>query len=303
MVLRICPSCGEKFEGDLCLGCPSCGARAVGPPLAKAERELPSYGRAFVCAAIGALMFAALLGATIIVLTQTRPISIRLWAIEYAGETAVWNLKWIELPLVIGALWISARLLRSIREAPVRFTGSWAARAGLITSGLATAVMATLICVTIPRRLEARRLGIDAGHYAEIYTIQRALVEYRERNGFFPAEIRDLKDLPDPGGAIAEALLNVDPNGYKPTAVLAAASTKGISQPLRGGALRNALTNSSADELDHGVSFTNYELRWPGEDRVLGTDDDFMVLRDGVIVRVSEISQQATASSTRSSAP
>ena len=300
MVMRICPSCGERFEGDLCLGCPACGARAVGPPLARAERELPSYGRAFICAAIGVLMFAALMAVTIIALTQTRPISIRPWAIEYAGETAVWNLKWIEFLLVIAALWISTRLLRRIQEAPARFTGLWAARAGLIASGLVTAVMATLIGITVPRRLESRQLAHDAGFYAQGYTIRRALVEYRERNGFFPAEIGDLKDLPDPGGAIAEALLNIDPNGYKPAAVLAAASTKGKSQPLRGGALRNALTNSSADELNHSVSFTTYELRLPGEDKILGNDDDFIV--HGIIDKVSEISPQTTAASKQTTA-
>jgi type II secretory pathway pseudopilin PulG len=302
MVLRICPSCGEKFEGDLCLGCPYCGARAVGPPLAKAERELPSYGRAFICAAIGVLMSAALMAVTIMALTQIRPISTRFWAIEYAGETAAWNLKWIELPLVIAVLWISTRLLRTIREAPVRFTGLWAARSGLIASGLVIAIIATLIGVTIPRRLESRRLAHDAEFYAQGYTIQRALIEYRDLHGFFPNETKDLKDVPDPDGAIAEALLNVDPNGYKPSAVVAAASTKGKSQNLRGGALRNAVTNSSADQLDHGVSFTNYELRLPGEDKVLGTDDDFIV-RDGDIFKVSENSQQTTASSTRPSAP
>jgi type II secretory pathway pseudopilin PulG len=302
MVLRICPSCGEKFEGDLCLGCPYCGARAVGPPLAKAERELPSYGRAFICAAIGVLMSAALMAVTIIALTQIRPISIRFWAIEYAGETAAWNLKWIELPLVIAVLWISTRLMRTIRETPVRFNGLWAARSGLIASGLVTAIIATLIGVTIPRRLESRRLAHDAEFYAQGYTIQRALIEYRELHGFFPNETKDLKDVPDSDGAIAEALLNVDPNGYKPSAVVAAASTKVKSQNLRGGALRNAVTNSSADQLDHGVSFTNYELRLPGEDKVLGTDDDFIV-RDGDIFKVSEISQPTTASSTRPSAP
>lgn len=298
----MCPSCGEKFEGDLCLGCPSCGARAVGPPLAKAERELPSFGRAFVAAAIGALMFGALLGATILALTQTRPISLRPWAIEYAAETAVWSLKWVELPLLVAAIWISTGLLRSIRRAPERFIGLWAARSGVMATVLIASVIATLIGVTIPRRLESRRLGIDAGYYAEIYTIQRALVEYRALNGHFPNEIRDLKDIPDPGGAIAEALLNVDPNGYKPTAVLAAASTRVKSQPVRGGALRNAVTNSTADGLDHGMSFTNYELRLPGEDKVLGTDDDFIV-RDGIIDKASEISLPTNAASNRPSAP
>ena len=305
MVLRICPSCGEKFEGDLCLGCPSCGARAVGPPLAKAERELPSYGRAFICAAIGVLMFAALMAVTIIALTQIRPISTRFWAIEYAGETAAWNLKWIELPLVIAVLWISTRLLRTIREAPVRFTGLWAARSGLIASGLVIAIIATLIGVTIPRRLESRRLAHDAEFYAQVFTIQRALIEYRYLHGFIPPQdelMTELKTLPDPEGSIAEALSSVDPNGYKPGAVLAATS-KIKSQTPRGGALRNAVINSSVDQLDHGVSFTTYELRLPGEDKVLGTEDDFILRGDGVIVKVSENSQPINASSTRPSAP
>ena len=57
-----CPSCGSNFEGDLRLGCPSCGARSVGPPLAKAEHELPSYGRAVIVSAGGVAMSGVFLG-------------------------------------------------------------------------------------------------------------------------------------------------------------------------------------------------------------------------------------------------
>lgn len=306
MILNMCPSCGQKFEGDLCLGCPSCGARAVGPPLAKAERELPSFGRAFIVAAIGVLMFSALLTVTILALTQVRPISLRPWAIEFAAETAVWNLKWVELPLFIAALWISTRLLRSIRQAPERFIGLRAARTGVMATLLTAALIATLIGVTIPRRLESRRFANDALHYARAYTFQRALFEYRKIHGFFPNETKDLKEVPDPDGSIAEALLNIDPNGYKPSALVAAASTKVKSETLRGGALRNAAANSSADQLEHGVSFTNYELRLPGEDKVLGTDDDFIV-QDGAVEKVSEkaseTSPKTNAASARPSAP
>jgi hypothetical protein len=303
MLMKICPSCGEKFEGDLCLGCPSCGARAVGPPLARAERELPSFGRAFIGAATGVLMLGALLAATVLMLTQTRPISLRPWAIEYAAETAVWNLKWVELPIVIAALWIGTRLWRSIRENPKRFNGLWAARSGLIASSVVTALIATLIGVTIPRRLEGRRMATDAAIYGHGFTIQRALMEYRERNGRVANEIKDLKDLPDPDGAIAEALLSVDANGYKPSAVVAAASTSVKSQPLRGEALRNAVPSLSADPMDHSVSFNTYELRLPGEDKVLGNDDDFIVLDDGRFGKISEFPQLINASSTRSKAP
>src|SRR2546425_169031 len=183
MISKICPSCGAEFEGDLCLGCPSCGARAVGPPLAKPEHELPSYSRALVATASGVLMCAGLMLATIIVLAQTRPISLRFWAIEYAGETAVWNLKWIEFPLAIAALWIGMRMLRTIRQAPENFAGLWAARAGVLASALATALIATLIGITIPERLLARQQQHDAALKAQYYRLQRALTEYRELHG------------------------------------------------------------------------------------------------------------------------
>lgn len=303
MILRICPACGLKFEGDLCLGCPSCGARAVGPPLAKAERELPSWGRAFIVAALGVLMLVMLLIASIVMLAQTRPIAIGLNAFRYAAETAVWNLKWVEFPLVIAALWIGIRLARSIRQMPERFTGLWAARGGLIASGLATVIMVSLIGVTVPERLDRHRQAIDAGYYAKYYTIQRALLEYSElHKGTVPTDTAELlKEVPDPGGVIAEALRDFDPNGYKPSAVMAATSTKGKTQGLRGGALRNAATSPSADQLDHGVSFTSYELRLAGEDKILGNDDDF-VMRNGVIEKVSEI-LPTTPSSARSNTP
>jgi len=294
MVLRICPSCGVEFEGDLCAGCLSCGARAVGPPLAKPEHELPSYSRALVAVALGALMCVGLLLATIVVLTQTRPISLRFWAIEYAGETAVWNLKWVELPIVIAVLWISLRMVRGIKQAPGRFAGLRAARSGLLASALVTAAIATLIGVTIPERLLARQLRIDAAVYAKSYRILRALNEYRELHGFIPAQdelLTELKTLPDPDGSIAEAVESIDPKGYNPMAVTAAASTKVKLQNLRGGALRDAATSLNGGQPENGVTFTTYELRLPGEDKILGTPDDFIV-RDGVIMKVSELPQQ-----------
>jgi hypothetical protein len=296
MILRVCPCCGDKFEGDLCLGCPSCGARAVGPPLAKAEHKLPSLGRAFIVAGIGALMFGAFLTATILLLAQTRPISLRVWAIEYAAETAAWNLKWVEFPILFTAIWISARLVRSIRREPANFTGLCAARSGLLASILVTATIGTLIGVTVPRRLENRRRAIEAATYAKAYTLQRAMGEYRELNGYVAAEINDLRALPDPDGAIALALADVDPKGYEPTAVLAAASSRVKSQPVRGGALRNATLNSTEGELDHGVAFTSYVLRLPGEDKILNTSDDFILRGDGVIEKASEVSPPAATS-------
>ncbi len=283
----ICPSCGSNFEGDLCLGCPSCGARAVGPPLAKAEHELRSYGRALGAAATGALMAAAFLFATTIALVNTGSISLRFSAIVSAGEVAAWRLKWLALPAAIVALWSGRRLIRSIKNSADKFGGLRLARAGFVVSSVVTVLIATLIGITIPVRLERRQWGIEAGYYAQAYTIQRALLEYRDLHGYLPARedlIKELSTLPDPGGSIAEALRGLDSAGYNPTAVVAAASTRTKSPTLRGGALRNA---PSTNIEPPNVSFTNYELRLPGEDKILGTDDD-LIMRDGLILKVSD---------------
>ncbi len=259
MILKVCPSCGAEFEGDLCLGCPSCGARAVGPPLAKPEHELPSYGRALIAVACGFLMSAGLSLATVMVLVQTKPISLRLGAIEYAGESAAWNLKWVELPIAIAVLWIGVRMLRAVREMPERFTGLWIARGGF-------------------------------------YRILRALSDYEELHASLPGQddvVKELSTLPDPDGSMAEALLSLDPNGYKPGAVLAEAATTVRARNLRGTAFRNSSASTSAAQMDHGVAFTTYELRLPGEDKILGTDDD-LVLHDGVINKASELTQPST---------
>jgi len=304
MILKVCPSCGAEFEGDLCLGCPSCGARAVGPPLAKPEHELPSYGRALIAVACGFLMSAGLSLATVMVLVQTKPISLRLGAIEYAGESAAWNLKWVELPIAIAVLWIGVRMLRAVREMPERFTGLSIARGGLVAAALATVIMATLIGVTIPERLLARRQQHEAAANSHFYRILRALSDYEELHASLPGQddvVKELSTLPDPDGSMAEALLSLDPNGYKPGAVLAEAATTVRARNLRGTAFRNSSASTSAAQMDHGVAFTTYELRLPGEDKILGTDDD-LVLHDGVINKASELTQPSSTS-VRSNAP
>ena len=48
-----------------------------------------------------------------------------------------------------------------------------------------------------------------------------------------------------------------------------------------------------------GVSFTNYDLRLPGPDKILNTDDDFIV-HDGVVMKLSELPPSSSASSANS---
>ena len=285
-----CPSCGSNFEGDLRLGCPSCGARSVGPPLARAEHQLASYGRAVIVSAGGVAMSGVFLASFIIALIEFKGFPPRFGSIINAGEVASWRLKWAMLPVAIIVLWGGARLIRSIKQDPSKFIGLRAARLGFVASALVTLMFATLIGVTIPERLRQRQVRIDASIYSRAYTINRAQLTYRELHGFIPAPddlINELKTLPDPDGSIAEALLNLDVSAYQPGTIVASTTSKGKPLAMRGNGIRSASTNS-VPATDHGgMSFTNYDLRLPGEDKVLNTDDD-LIVRDGLVLTVSE---------------
>lgn len=298
----ICPSCGSKVDCDLCVGCPSCGARAVGPPLAKAEHELASYGRAVIALAGGVVMSAGLLVATVAALVENNGVWLSLSNILTAGEVAAWRLKWVALPIAIAMVWSGARLTRSIKKDPGRFIGLRAGRAGLVAAIVVTAMIAGLIGITVPERLRRRQWSIEAATNADIYTFQRAAMEFRELRGAFPSTFKELKDqVPDPDGTIAAALSRLDPEGYAPTALVAAASTKSKTQSLRGSALRDAVT--SADQtLNQSVSFNTYVLRVPGPDKLLNTDDD-MIVRDGLIMKASELSLSPSTVSGRPNTP
>jgi type II secretory pathway pseudopilin PulG len=212
----------------------------------------------------------------------------RFGSIMAAGQVASWRLKWVMIPVAIIVLWGGARIIRSIKATPGKFIGLRAARMGFAASVLVTVMIGTLIGVTIPERLRQRDLSIEAKWTARAYTFHRAQLEYRELHGTLPTEVKDLRTLPDSDGSIADALNFIDPNGYQAGSVLAAASTK--SKPLvsRGSAIRNAAPGANATADHAGVSFTSYDLRLPGEDKILNTDDDFIV-HDGVVTKVSDL--------------
>ncbi|PYS23934.1 MAG: hypothetical protein DMF72_07270 [Acidobacteria bacterium] len=292
----LCPSCGSNVEGDLRLGCSSCGARAVGPPLAKAEYELPSFGRASFAFASGVAMLATFLGLLIAVLVENKSIRPGFWTIVSAGEAVAWRVKWAAIPIVVAVLIASAKLTRSIKQNPSSHIGLRAARVGLSSAVAVAVLIATLIGITIPVRLERREWGIEAAAYARGHTIHRALLEYRELHGTYPTDpdkyIEALSALPDSDGSIAEALRYVDPAGYQATAQLAAASTKKKPMVPRGTAFRDSTDTALTEPT--GVSFTNYELRLPSEHRLFASDEDF-ILRDGVVMKASDANANPSA--------
>jgi hypothetical protein len=295
--VTICPCCGFRFEGDLKTGCEACGARAVGDPLPKPERELPAYGRPLLLAATGILMILGFLAQTVMALAQRVPLSFGFWSWIAAAETAAWRLKWISIPVTFCAVWGGHRIYQSMMETPELFVGLRRARQGLMASALVSLMILTLIAVTVPARVRQRRTRIEAGLAALGYTYDRALLEYRARYGTLPTDLNNLRDLPDPDGSIAAALAALgdgnlsDYQGYKTSSIQMAELPKKKPAPLRGAALLNASVNLPADDPPGGVLvFTDYELRLPGEDKILGTEDD-LVVRDGVVMKASEVKE------------
>ena len=296
--MTICPCCGFKSDAKLTAGCAACGARPVGEALPKPEHELPSYGRALVLSVTGTLFVLVFLTQTFAALSQfsARGAKSNLallsmipfdgWSWLAAGETAAWRLKWAVIPLTIFVLWFSRKLYRSISNSPDRFCGLRYARRGLFASAAVPVVILVLIGVTVPERLRARQLGIEAGLNAQAYRIDRALDEYREKFGSLPDNMSDLSRLPDEDRTLAAAVSNLDPSTYRPSAELAAVP-KQKPQTLRGAAIRNASISGADEAITERLSFTNYELPLPGPDKQLGTEDD-LILRDGVVYKASE---------------
>ncbi|HEX7297161.1 MAG TPA: hypothetical protein VF251_15515, partial [Pyrinomonadaceae bacterium] len=62
-------------------------------------------------------------------------------------------------------------------------------------------------------------------------------------------------------------------------------------RPLSGIVIqRVSLTSPTDDSTPAGVAFIHYDLVLPGEDKILGTEDDW-VDRDGVVMRVADVAK------------
>jgi hypothetical protein len=289
--LSICPCCGSKLEETLSNGCIQCGASPIGPPLARPDQELPSYGYSALAGGFGALFLLSFLLSTVFALNDRVWIfNMGIWDLVAAAQTAAWRLKWISIPLSILSIWIGIRSCSLIRRAPHRFIGRRASYAGLSSSVLASLLVITFIGITVPDRLRQRRLGIEAAENAIYYSAIRVLHQYHSHYGTYPADINDLKRLPDNDGSIIAVIDLLAKTSYTPTSIQAS------SRPIkRGRTLRTAritpiasrlpvAPTANTDAIDNEpLTFTNYELIWPGSDKLLGTDDDRMI-RDGLIL-------------------
>jgi len=284
-------------------GC-ACGARAVGEALPKPEHELPSYARSLILIVSGALAVLVFVGQTFIALFQRPALSLGFWSWIAAGETAAWRLKWISIPVLFVTLLIGRKIYRSMLKQPERFCGIKHARRGLLANAVVGLLIALLIGITVPARIRQRRMSIEAGYRAQYLTLDRAFFEYQLKYKTLPDQTtlkEDLAKLPDPDGSIAAALHDLDVTGYEPRADVAAVATQ-KGRGLRVPVIRKVSLNSPTDDATPGgLSFTNYKLRLPGDDKILGTDDDWIGI-DGVFTRVSEVkggAGQATVGSVK----
>ena len=253
--VTICPCCGFKSAGAVnslySEACLSCGAHSVGEPLPRPEQELPSYGRSLLLAVTGGFAALVFLTQTLIALVQdssraaTSPLALAsmvpfdFWSWAAAAETAAWRLKWVAIPLSMLVVFGSRRLYRSIKQSPASFCGLGYARNGYFASAAVPLLILVLIAITVPTRLRHRQWGIEAGEKAQGYAIDRVLLQYREKFGTFPADKRELQRLPDPDGAIATLLKEIESSEYKPSAEVAAVPKQG-PRTLRGAVIRNA---------------------------------------------------------------
>lgn len=250
----------------------------------------------------GSLVVLVFVVQTLIAFFQRTPDSFGFWNWVAAGETAAWRLKWLSLPVLIATFWLGRKLYRSILLQPERFCGVKHARNGLVASATVVILIGLLIGVTVPARLEHQRLASDAAFRAHGYVIDRAFTEYRIKYKTYPAELSDLLErLPDPDGSLAAAIATLDPSAYRPSADVAAVTTE-KSRRLRGAVIRNASLSSATDDTPAGgLSFTNYVLRLPGEDKITGNDDDWVV-RDGMVMRLADVAKGGVGRSVSASA-
>ena len=217
--------------------------------------------------------------------------SLGFWNWVGAAETAAWRMKWISIPILLITVTLGRKLYRSILLQPERFCGVRHARRGLLASAMVVLLIGLLIGVTVPARLQHRREAREAAMLADWYTFEGAVTAYRIKHKTYPADFKELQeDTPDPYGLLAASLSNLDARGYRAMVEVAAVSTE-KSSTLRGVAIRKAsLTSATDDATPGGFSFTTYVLRMPGEDKILGNEDDW-VGSDGMIKRISNVAK------------
>lgn len=312
--LTICSCCGERFSGNPHDGCSACGARAVGPPLTPPANRLPALGRAAFAFMTGAVLLLALIGGTLVELVSGTKLGFKFWTIVAAAETIAWRAKLTLLPAAILSSYLGLRYVLRQRVAagePLPGGRSFA-RSGVLMSASVACLTLILIGVTIPERLRQREIARQAEIDSLRYMTHALMLRHQNLFGTLPTDITDLRNLPDADAEVSFVLANFNADSYKPSSVQAVARAPRI-RGRRSSAASTARVRPVAyrgntnDATTSGLTFTNYDLVWAGEDKLLGTEDD-RIIRDGEFIKprahqTPPPASPATPSGTRTDTP
>ena len=241
-----------------------------------------------------------LLVQTVVAFIQRGTGSFGFWKWVASAETAAWRLKWISIPVMFVSLWFGRKIYRSIRLQPQRFCGLKYARSGLLASSMVALLIALLIGVTVPARLRHRQMAKEAGIQAKRYTFERAMLEYQLKYKLIlPTTKIYSRAFRIPMGLSPRSTrVVIDPRSADVAAV-----TNEKSRSLRGAVIRNAaLSPRHRRSPPGGLSFTRYVMRFAGEDKIMGTEDDW-IASDGMIKKYSDVAKGGVGRSMSAGSP
>lgn len=273
----LCPCCGKPH--DLAAPeCLSCGARPVGPPLAKPDITLPKLGPAMLAVGLVCLIvvgFVAVwlfannmkVGRVLLVTALgdgyklTKALldvdnhlpNYRIFAWDMARLAFFTSAAFIPLALLgIRSAW---RALRLASAKPLEFGGLRTARLSLVLSALLFVAFSTAGLRGIPDLIERGRMRHAAATNVMLLEHAQALKQYYYEFGTYPTETADLARL---------GLSNVPQADYweqqfKYAPFGTVASARGVS------------------------AFSSFTLTSAGPDGEFGTSDDILMI-DGIVV-------------------
>jgi hypothetical protein len=274
----ICPCCGESREISSS-ECASCGAKQVGPPLAKPDVLMPKLGPSFAPLACGVIVIIAfllywafsndvLVGRALLVWTLGDGYELskklleadaklpyyRIFAFDAYRRAITFSI--VAIPLSLAGIWLARRALRLIKSDSASFGGIKVARASYCLSIGLLVVFSAVSVSSIPRAIATGRAKRIAATHALMYELHsRGLQRYYKEYGNYPGELADLSRV---NASVAPQSDYWERNfEYKPVAVIA---SKGS-----------------------GISLSDYKLISSGPDGKFGTEDDITMI-DGVII-------------------
>jgi hypothetical protein len=274
----ICPCCGESREISSS-ECASCGAKQVGPPLAKPDILMPKLGPSLAALTCGVLVIISFLLTWALIEDLKVGRVLLVWALgdgyeltkklleadarlpyyrifAYNAYILANKFSIVAVPLSLAGIWLARRALRLIKSDSASFGGIKVARASYCLSIGLLVVFSAVSVSSIPRALATRSAKRVAATRALMYELHsRGLQRYYKEYGNYPGELADLSRVNANGTPQSDYWeRNFE---YKPVAVIA---SKGS-----------------------GISLSDYKLISSGPDGKFGTEDDITMI-DGVVI-------------------